>query len=245
MLLGKTPLQSPPARYRRLPLPVRFPDDAGALVNRQRHTLRTILCFILRTLGERHTIGCSQLIYWNAADPSRWLSPDAFVRLGVPDAKSVSWKTWERGAPEIAIEIAGAAPRGELAWGEKLLSYRELGVQELVRFDPDEQEGERLRIWDRVEGDLVERVVEDDRGACAPLGLTWTVAPAWDVPRAIRLAFDPEARSLLLTPEEALRRAREAEVRAASRARETERRACEAAEQRVAELTAALLKRST
>jgi hypothetical protein len=48
----------------------------------------------------------------------------------------------------------------------------------VVRFDCDASEGARLRVWDRVEGDLVERVVEGDRTPCTVLGGVGEVATA-------------------------------------------------------------------
>ncbi|WP_437931791.1 hypothetical protein WMF37_21890 [Sorangium sp. So ce291] len=40
---------------------------------------------------------------------------------------------------------------------------------ELVAFDPEAAPGERLRVWDRIDGDLVERVVEGERSPCTVL----------------------------------------------------------------------------
>ncbi|HLM71398.1 MAG TPA: Uma2 family endonuclease, partial [Polyangiaceae bacterium] len=82
-----------------------------------------------------------------------------------------------------------------------------------------------------------------ERYLCRSLALYWVVVPARGFPAALRLARDAEGRDLVLTPEEAADRAREAEVRAREaevRAREAADRAREAAEQRVAELEAEL-----
>jgi hypothetical protein len=35
----------------------------------------------------------------------------------------------------------------------------EFGVKELGGFDPEEPEGRRVRVWDSVEDDLLERVI--------------------------------------------------------------------------------------
>jgi Uma2 family endonuclease len=184
--------------------------------------IRTLLFSILETFREHVTIGSDQFIYWNAADPSRCVAPDAFVRLGAPDTIFTSWKTWERGAPELAIEIVSDSDAPEGSFDEKVHRYHELGVQELIRFDPNAPEGERLRAWSRVEGDLVERVVENDRTPCVPLNLMWVVVPAADCPAALRLAQDEEGRELVLT---------EAEF---------EKARADAAERRLAELEAKL-----
>ena len=184
--------------------------------------LRTALYQILKLAwSDRACIGSEQFVYWNAADPRRCLSPDVFVRTGQPDALFGSWKTWERGAPELAVEIVSDSDASEPSLEEKLERYRELGVLELVRFDADAAPGGQLRAWDRIDGDLVERKVVDDKTPCVTLELFWVVRPAGEHPAAIRLARDPSGDALLPTPDEAR----------------------EAAERRVAELEAELARR--
>jgi Uma2 family endonuclease len=86
------------------------------------------------------------------------------VKLDVPDTAFGSWKTWEcGGAPDLAVEIVSPNEGDGVPWTDKLASYHELGVKELVRFDPEAREGERLRVWDRVQGDLIERAAGRDR----------------------------------------------------------------------------------
>ncbi len=99
---------------------------------------------------------------------------------------------WERGGPpELAIEIV--SPTEGTATSEsadELASYLECGVNELVRFDPAADEGERLRVWDRVEDDLVERIVVGDQTPCTTLDLSWIVVPLEGEPVGLRLARD-------------------------------------------------------
>jgi hypothetical protein len=145
--------------------------------------------------------------------------------------------------PEVAVEIVSDSDASSASWDAKLLRYQELGVRELVRFDPDEAPSRQVRIWDLVGGALVERTEKKDRHLCRSLSLHWVVVPTRSFPAVIRLARDAEGRDLVLTPEEAAERAREAEARAReaeARAREAADRAREAAEQRVAELEAQL-----
>jgi Uma2 family endonuclease len=222
--------------------------------------LRTLLYRVLGTLGGEHTIGSEQFVYWDPTDPSRCLAPDAFVRLGVPDSIFGSWKTWERGALDVAVEIVSDSDASSHSWEAKLQRYQELGIRELVRFDPDEASERQVRLWDQVGGELVERTDKTDkreRHLCRGLSLYWVVVPARGLPAVLRLARDAEGRDLVLTPEEAADRAREAADRAreaadrarevearareaADRACEVEARAREAAEKRVAELEAQL-----
>jgi Uma2 family endonuclease len=226
----------------RAPSPIRFPVEETVPESKRHLELRTMLYTVLKTFADRHSIGCDQFVYWSASDPKRCLAPDGFVRLGTPDGDFDSWKTWERGAPELCIEIVSEFDASLRSWEKKLARYHELGAAEVVRFDPDAPEGKRLRVWDRLEGDLVERIVEADRTPCLTLGLFWVVGAGAGYPAAPRLARDPEGRDLFPTPAEAHAaesRAREAETRA----REAETRAREAAEQRVRELEEELRRR--
>jgi len=244
MLPAEKPASRPAAsRWPAAPRTVHFPEEATVPEHKRHLELRTLLYLVLGTLTGQHSIGSEQFVYYDPSDPSRCLAPDAFVRLGVPDSIFGSWKTWERGVPEIAVEIASDSDASSASWESKLLRYQELGVQELVRFDPEEAAGRQLRLWDQVEGKLVERTDSKDRHRCKGLSLYWVVVPTLRHPAALRLARDAEGHDLVLTPEETEARARQAADRAregADRAREAETRAREAAEKRVAELEAQL-----
>ncbi|HZF47289.1 MAG TPA: Uma2 family endonuclease [Polyangiaceae bacterium] len=213
----------PDGAPRRQPAALHFPVAAEVPETKRHLELRTLLYLVLRTMADEHAIGCDQFVYWDPTDPSRCLAPDAFVRLGVPDSIFTSWKTWERGVPDIAVGIASDSDASELAWDVKLRRYQELGVRELVRFDADEAPERQVRIWDRADGALVER--QDGDHSCRGLKVYWVVVPLDRIPAALRLARDAEGCDLVLTPEE------------------REARARKAAEQRVAELEAALRRR--
>lgn len=195
---------------------------------RRHYELRTALFQLVKlALADRASIGSEQYIYWNGADPTRRLAPDLFVRLGVPDRLFESWKTWERGAPEVAVEILMDSDSTELAWDDRLRGYHELGIEELVRFDPVAP-ADTLRIWDRVDGDLVERQLDEPLLAeSAVLRMTWVVTQDAVLGRVLRLARNAEGTDLLPTPVE-----HEARLRAV-------------AERRVEELEAELRKRGT
>ncbi|MBV9946050.1 MAG: Uma2 family endonuclease [Myxococcales bacterium] len=230
--------------------------------------VRTFLYRLLRfALGPGHSVGSDQFVYWNARDPRRCLSPDVFVKRDVPDRFFGSWKTWRQGGvPELAVEIISPNEGDGIAWDEKLTRYHELGVQELVRFDPEATPGARVRAWDRVRGDLVERWIVEDRTPCLTLGLNWAVQPIGDELVGLRLVDDDG--HLLESSDEAQARGRAEEARAregaeraraeearareeaeraraeAARAREEAERARAATEARVRELEAELAKRS-
>jgi Uma2 family endonuclease len=201
-------------RYVREPRPIHFPEEAEVPEGKTHLILRTFLFWLLRyALGPEHSVGSDQFVYWNARDPRRCLSPDVFVKLKVPDTSFGTWKTWEQGgAPDLAVEIVGPNEGDGIAWDEKLARYHELGVREVVRFDPEGEAGNRLRVWDRVRDDLVERQIGGERTPCLTLGLGWCVCPVAGEPVGLRLADG--AGELLETREEKEARGRaEAEAR--------------------------------
>ena len=226
----------------REPRPIHFPEFELVAEGKRHLTLRTFLYQLARhVLGPEHTVGSDQFVYWNARDPRRKLAPDVFVSLGVADSSFGSWKVWERRTPELAVEIVSPSEDEGENWDAKLERYHELGVRELVRFDPDAPEGARLRVWDRVAQDLVERRVEADATACTTLGLSWVVCPVEDEPVGLRLA-DADGRIVpnALEAERAAHEAERAAHEAERAAHEAERAARERAESRVRELEAAL-----
>ncbi len=138
--------------------------------------------------------------------------PDGFVKLGIFAEATSVWKVWERGAPELCVEILSPSDTEEkLTLPEKLARFHTMGVSEVVTFDVDAKVGQRIRAWERVEGDLVERVVEGERTLCRTLGLWFVVAPyeldslsmADRLPAALRLSRDARGTELVLSPYDA------------------------------------------
>jgi Putative restriction endonuclease len=140
-----------------------------------------------------------------------------------------TWRVWEKGAPELAIEVLSPSDTREpLSFSDKLGRYASTGVLELIAFDVDAPAGERLRGWDRMGDVLVERVVTGERTPCLTLGGMFVLAPAQDQPVALRLARDAEGEDLVLTALEQCEQERAA--------KEQERAAKEAALAEVARL---------
>ena len=195
--------------------------------------LKTELWLILeQEYGQGATVGSDHFVYWNARNPRRSLAPDVFVHCGPQQRGYLSWKTWELGTPQVAVEITSPSDRPEGPWQDRLERYHELGVQELARYRRDQPLGQRLQIWDRVDENLLEREVEGDLAVSNVLGLYWVGVedPKWGP--MLRVARDAEGQDLLPTPVEHEAQAREkAEVARA------------AAEQRVRELEAELGRR--
>lgn len=245
---------------RPLRFPTTEPEDERLPQSRRHHHLCQALYEILRAVVDpsKDTVGADQFVYFNAKRPQRCLAPDVFVKRGVPDRDFNSWKAWKKGAPEVAFEVLSPSDSRE-PWTleEKIERYHELGVRELFVFDVDAEPGRRLRAWDRLEGDFVERIVDDERTASAVLGVQLVVAPVTAVqdgieyPAGLRVARDPDLRDLVPTREEARRDAekarrdaeqarRDAEQgrRDAEQARRSEEQARKEAEARVAALEA-------
>ncbi len=201
-------LERPPVQYVRKPEPVVFPVEAEVPESRRHLELRTTLYLILKhTLRGHGTVGSDQFVYWDPTSPRACVAPDAFLKLRVDDADFDSWKVWERGAPDVAVEIASRSDGAEEDWEEKLARYRKVGLKELVRFDPLASEA-RLRVWDSVDGDLLERRVERESAASSVIPYFWVVVTGADG-AALRLAEDAKGERLAPTPEERAERERE------------------------------------
>jgi hypothetical protein len=138
------------------------------------------------------------------------LAPDALFKLGVADVDFDSWKVWERGAPDVAVEIGSRSDEADEDWEEKLARYRKVGLKELVRFDPLSTVP-RLRVWNSLEGDLVERRVERESAASMVIPYFWVVLAGADG-AALRLSEDAKGERLVPTPDERAEQA-EAELR--------------------------------
>ncbi len=190
------------SRYVRPARPVRFPIEATVPETKRHLELRTLLYQLLKlAFADSAAIGCDQFVYWDPTDPRACLAPDAFVRFGEADHQFRSWKVWERGAPQLAIEIISESDERDRDWDDKLEKYKRLGVRELVRFDPESRE-QPLRIWDSIEHDLVERELPEPRAQSHCLPGFWLVLEQPEFGRALRLSHDHEGAQLYPTPTE-------------------------------------------
>ncbi|HKO50421.1 MAG TPA: Uma2 family endonuclease [Polyangiaceae bacterium] len=234
---SKTASRSAQRRYLRAPVPVHFPEAETVPETGVHLRVRTALWSMLRlALSERAMVGSDQFLYWDPTDPKQCLAPDVLVWLGAPDRPFSSWKVWERGAPHLAVEIISESDARDRPWERKLKAYQRSGIRELVRFDPEDVQNP-LRLWDRLEGDLVEREVSKlELERSDVLGLFWLVEPAPQLGLLLRLSRDSAGKDRLLSDEEAHR----AEVEAHRAQVEAHR----IAEARIRELEAELARRS-
>jgi hypothetical protein len=214
-------------RYLRPPVRLHFPEDAEMPEGKRHLQLRTLLFqFLELAFAHEAGIGCDQFVYWDPTDPRACLAPDAFVRFGQPDDLFGSWKVWERGAPHVAVEVVSDFDEPEFVWLEKLEKYRRLGVCELVRFNPVSGD-QLLRIWDLIDGDLLERQLSEPKAQSRVLPGFWLSIESASFGPTLRLSHDERGERLFLT------------------AAESEAAALRAAEQRVRELEAELRRRQT
>jgi hypothetical protein len=201
---------------------------------------------VKQALGTGALVASDQFLYWDPTDPKKRLAPDLAVRIGTPRAFLKSWKTWELGAPHVGVEIVSDSDRPEREFARKLERYRQAGIAEVVRFDAEDTE-RPLRMWDLLDGDLVERdLSRPEARVCDALGLYWCVAPHPELGTTLRLARDAAGTDFLPTPDEARDAALEAALSAkdaALSAKDAAQAAEEAARARVAELEAELERR--
>ena len=194
-------------RYLRAPTPIHFPTS-DVVPETELHALLTALLFesLKAEYGRVATVGSDHFVYWDATDPSLCLAPDVMLRHGTREGLIDSWKVWERGAPELCVEVVSDSDRPQSEWAKKLRRYHQLGVLELVRFDSEAHGAGRLRVWDRVDGDLVERDMKTPgASASAVLSGFWSVADDAELGVALRLTRDEAGRDPVLTDRERAR----------------------------------------
>jgi Uma2 family endonuclease len=259
MVMTDSSLASRPQRsYVRPPTPIHFPESEEAPETGVHLEVRTALYLLVRDfVGHRGAVGSLQFVYWDPSDPRQSLAPDLILRIGATPGLFPTWKTWERGAPHLAVEVASEFDAGEAEWQRDLARYRRCGINEVARFDPEDAE-HPLRLWDRFEGDLVERDLTGEHALlCDTLGVHWYVQPDARLGRVLRLSLDPLGQTLVPTEAEHFAKLKAERERAAvqrERAAERERAAAvereraavqreRAAAERIAELEAELRRR--
>lgn len=175
----------------------------------QRFIVELLRPMIERWLAARGILaftGADLFIYFARGDIRRRVAPDVFVLPGVrPGRRMRSWKTWNEGiVPSFALEVVGQDVDKDYIDAPRL--YDELGVKELVVFDPDhETERGRLRfqVFRRVarRGLVRVHVTQGDRIASRVLGCHIVAVGEGDSLR-LRLGTGTDGRELVPTLEE-------------------------------------------
>ena len=217
-------------RDRSDPTVYRVEDDLGE------HEIQTYILELLRPLVERYLaehgvrahVGADQYIYWEKHDPSQSVAPDLYVLPGVSQELAIDvWKVWERGVvPNLTIEVVCSHPRKD--YEQAPLRHAELGVKELVVFDPfPRKDRKKFHVYRRSRrGFRMVEATDADRVRSRELGCYLRAVGEAHNTR-LRLALGARGEDLFPTAEEA------------------ERAAKEAALLRVAELEAELARRNT
>ena len=186
------------------------------------HELQRLIAEFLRPLLERwfasrsevaHA-GADQFFYWVEGDPTQRIAPDVYVVPRVAQTPPVaSWKLWEMSArPSFALEVVGQDLDKD--YNDNPVLYAQLGVKELVLFDPHATSRSRRRLrWQvfrRVKGRGLVRVEvsNGDRVRAKSLGC-WLRAFEHRGHPVLRLATDDEGETLFPTEAEEERAARE------------------------------------
>lgn len=213
------------------------------------HELQRLIAEFLRPMLERwfaarsevaHA-GADQFFYWVEGDPTQRIAPDVYVVPRVAQTPPVaSWKLWEMSArPSFALEVVGQDIDKD--YNDNPVLYAQLGVQELVLFDPHATSRSRRRLrWQvfrRVKGRGLVRVEvsNGDRVRLKSLGC-WLREVAHRGHPVLRLATDDEGETLFPTEAEEERAAKEEALAAIAEGRA----AREHAEAEIARLRAEL-----
>lgn len=179
------------------------------------HALQRLITELLRPLIARYLalehvkafVGADQFIYWVQHAPTICVSPDIYVLPGVsPDIVPGCWKVWETGiVPNFALEVMAEDSRKD-----RLRSpdrYDELGVSELLMFDPHSaQRRSPVRFWAyrrNSKGNLfLAETLMGDRVRSAELGCYLRVVGNGDAQR-LRLGTGTRGNTLFPTEAEA------------------------------------------
>jgi hypothetical protein len=189
--------------------------------------LRPLVERWLASRRQRAFVGADLFIYYRKHDPHQRVAPDVFVLPGVePGSAPTSWKTWLKGViPSLAVEVA--ARDGDKDYTEAPGRYAELGVTELIIFDPHHRLADwrsRWQVYRRSRGKLHRLTTSDeDRVKSRVLGCFLRVVGQGERQR-LRLGTGESGDELFPTEAEAERAAKEAE----RAAKEAERAAKEA-----------------
>jgi Uma2 family endonuclease len=182
-----------------------------------RELLRPLLARFLAEQGAVCLVGSNQFIYWEQYAPTKSVAPDLYVLPGVPPNKSVkSWKVWEEGVvPSFALEVVSDDPRKDYRVAPA--RYEELGVTELVIFDPEGEgrdDGARWQVFRRLKRRGFVRVesTNADRISSRVLGC-WLRAVGSGEDLRVRVATGAHGEELFPLPEEEEREKAERELR--------------------------------
>jgi Putative restriction endonuclease len=164
-------------------------------------------------------VGADQYVALDPDDPEKVLAPDVYVLPGVaPGEDFLFWKIWQTGiVPSFALEIVSKRKKKDYTVVPPI--YGELGVEELVIFDPrfdKRRAGLRFQVYRRVarRGFVRVEATNEDRVRSRVLGC-WLRVLGRGKEQRLHLAEGPGGDALVPTArEKAASRAEQAEARA-------------------------------
>lgn len=174
-------------------------------------------------------VGSDAFFAWVPTHPLVRISPDVYLLHNPPDPLPDGFQVWRprQSAPRFALEIVSEDWRKD--YRDNPPKYAQLGVQELVIYDPDcvsePQRGRMpLQVYNRTEDDMFVRYYTGDGPVfSAELG-TWLVIADQNGP-VLRLARDLGGRHLIPDAEEAAAKEQERAEREQERAEKEKERA--------------------
>jgi Uma2 family endonuclease len=194
--------------------------------------LRPLIARWLRDKGERAFVGADQFFYYDPKDITRRIAPDVYVLPGLEGPREERvWCTWDLAEPpSFAFEIVGRDVAKD--YEDVPIDYKNIGVRELIVYDPDwtlrSRRRVRWQVWRQVKKRGLVRVLQsnEDRVESSALGC-WLRVVGEGGARRVRLAMGRFGEELVATDEELAARTNEAIAR-----EEAERGRREAAEQK-------------
>ena len=232
---------------RRLDDPTVYPvEERVGEESLQRFIVELLRPLIERYLAERGVTaftGADQFVYFVRGEVRKRVAPDVYVLPGVRPGRRVrSWKTWVEGVvPSFALEVVSQDVDKDYIDAPPL--YDELGVSELVIFDPDfenERGRQRFQVYRRLPKRGLVRVQASsaERVASKVLGCHLVAVGAGEEVR-LRLGIGAKGEELYPSVEELLERERADKARERAD-KERERAGRLAAEDEVRKLRARL-----
>jgi len=169
-------------------------------------TLRPLIASLFAWRGKKAFVGSDQFIYWEQYNPRKVVAPDLYVLPGVaPETRVPVWKVWEtRVVPSFALEIMSEDQRKDVE--ESPRRYAELGVRELILFDPEPEtrrDGIRFRVFRPVgkRGLVLVEATNEDRVRSKVLD-AWIRVMGRGLQTRLRVGLGARGEELLPTAEE-------------------------------------------
>ena len=194
-------------------------DDGMGEARLHRAIIRLLLSCIEDLAVQRGWTDCvvdsDQFISWIPSSPGIRVAPDVYLVRNAPEDRWVnSWQTWRPGhhPPAFAVEVVSQDWRKDYDHAPE--KYADLGVEELVVFDPwpetrPHDRGLAFRHYRRENGVFQRRLTAERAVQSSVLGVWIVAVPSKDGVR-LRLA-SPTVADLLPSPMERLARELETE----------------------------------